>query len=104
MRSIIDEIADAESAAEQRRQDAQIEAREQIVQARLGAEKRLADAETRERDATREALLEADREGGALAASILTEMDAEAEQQCAAAADRLDQAVAYLLKKVQGLS
>ena len=104
MRSIIDEIANAESTAEQLRQDALTDAREKIVQAKLDAEKQLASSEAREREETRRALEAADAEGAALSKAILTDMNEAAKEQCEAAYGRLDEAVTYLLRKVQGIS
>lgn len=103
MRSIIDEIANAETEAEKLRADAVAAARERVVQAKNDAEKRLNHAETNEREKTRKALEDADREGNALSESILADMRAEAEKQCAAADGKMDGAVSYLLEKVRGI-
>lgn len=103
MRSIIDEIAEAESTAERMRQDALTDARERILQARNDAEKRLSAAESEERNCTRKALEEADQKGSELTAVILADLEGAANAQCEAADGKTDQAVAYLLGKVQGI-
>ena len=100
MRSIIEEISEAERRADEIRQQAVLKAREDISFAQSDAEAALSDADRTGREATREALLAAERDGDAIAQTILDRMNGEAEQLCAAAEAHTEEAVQYLLKKV----
>lgn len=104
MRSIIEEIANAETQADSIRQGAASEARELIQTTKTELEKAQSALEMREREATRIRLAEAEQEGQALVEEMLRELSGSADAQCAAARERLDEAAAYLLKKVQEIA
>ncbi len=100
MRSIIDEIATAEERAEQIRQGAAVGARERISKAREEGEAALANLALEERAKTEAELKLAQKQGEQIAAQELATMAREADALCARAADRVDNAVTYLLDKV----
>lgn len=104
MRSIIDEIAEAERRADEIRAAAVQKSREAISYAQSDAETALADADMAERAQTRSALAEAETDGDAIAQDILARMEREADEACRAAETRSSEAVAYLLKKVTVVS
>lgn len=104
MRSIIDEIALAEEQAEQIRQAAAVSARELLAAARVKAEENLVFAETQEREKMREELEKAEADGREQAETILKELADAAEAQCANASLRIDDAVNYLMQKVQEIA
>lgn len=104
MRSIIDEIAAAETQADEIRQNAVVAARELMLEKKNAADAAYAAQEGVEREKTRTALEQAENEGAALTKTILADLAETADQQCAAAAEKLPEAVAYLMKKVQGLA
>lgn len=104
MRSIIEEIANAETQANDIRQGAVAEARELIQTTKSELEQAQAALELQERDATRAKLAEAEQAGKTLAEDMLRELGESADAQCRTARDRLDEAAAYLLKKVQEIA
>lgn len=104
MRSIIDEIAQAEAQAEQIRQDAAVSARELLQKARVDAEQGLQSLNDEEREKTRRALEQAELEGRDIAAEIQKQLSDEADAQCEAARGRLGDAVNYLMRKVQEIA
>ena len=104
MRSIIDEIAQAEAQADQIRQEAAAASRELLLKSRAEAEKALETLETAEREATRLALDKAEQDGKALAETIQKELSDAADAQCETARGRLDNAVNYLMQKVQEIA
>lgn len=104
MRSIIEEIAAAEQQAEDIRASAASEGRERIAKANDEAEQAMASLEAAEREAMKAALAQAELGGEAVARDMAAHMEAEAEAQCKAAEQRLPEAVAYLMKRVQKLA
>ncbi|MDO4573008.1 MAG: hypothetical protein Q4C13_06530 [Clostridia bacterium] len=100
MRSIMEEIAEAERQAEEIRQNAAAEAREAIGFAHADAETVLSELDISEREKLREALIGAERNGEAAAQEILSGMERETAEACARARDRIDEAVTYLIKRV----
>lgn len=104
MRSIIDEIAQAEAQAEQIRQDAAVSARELLQKARVDAEQGLQSLNDEEREKTRLALEQAEREGHGLADAIQKQLSDEADALCGEARGRLGDAVNYLMRKVQEIA
>ena len=104
MRSIIDEIAQAESQADQIRQEAAAASRELMQKSRAEAEQALVNLEAEERETTRLALEKAEQDGKALAESIEKELSDAADAQCETARGRLDSAVNYLMQKVQEIA
>lgn len=104
MRSIIDEIALAEEQADQIRQEAVSAARELLAASRVGAEEIYAHTEEEERDKMREAIAKAEEEGRQQAETILQELSNAADVQCEAARLKLEEAVSYLLQKVQEIA
>lgn len=100
MRSIIDEIAKAETAAEQIRQLATVASREKTAKARADAQTRLTEIENAERQQTREALIKAETDGNTMAAELLHQMTQQADDVCKAATEKIPDAVDYLVKKV----
>lgn len=103
MRSIISEIEQAEAKAEEIRQNAASQAREQIAQAKAKAEDARGSLIERERKKTEAAVIEANGRGTEQARQRLGEMAAEADALCARARGRLDQATAYLVEKAKTL-
>lgn len=101
MRSIIDEIAQAEEQAEQIRQDAAAAARELLASSKMSAEQEYAHVEEQERIKMRDALDQAEAEGRNQAETVLKELSEAADILCENAQLHLDDAVEYLLKKVQ---
>ena len=101
MRSIIEEIADAEQHAEEIVKSAAVQSRELLTQTREQAEQALVDAEAEEKNLTEEALRQANVQGEAAAAETLAKMEREADDLCGKAKSRLDGAVNYLVDKVQ---
>jgi len=104
MRSIIDEIALAEEQAAQIRHQAAESARELLAAARVKAEENLAFAESQEREKTREELEKAEKDGREQAEAIFKEIAETSERQCADASLRIDDAVKYLMRKVQEIA
>lgn len=101
MRSIIEEIADAEQRAEEIVKTAAAQNRELLAQAREQAEQALLQAEAEEKNLTEEALSQAGKQGEAAAAETLAAMEREADDLCGKAKSRLGKAVSYLVDKVQ---
>ena len=97
MRSIIDEIATAEEQAEQIRQNAAQQAREETAKAREQAEQALSALAAQEREATERMQSEAQRMGEQSAKETLDGMIREADTLCARANQNIDRAVAYLV-------
>ena len=101
MRSIIEEIADAERRAEEIVEAAAVQNRELIAQTREQAEQALVLAEAEEKSLTEKALSQASALGEAQAAKTLAAMEQEADELCGKAKAKLDGAVHYLVDKVQ---
>jgi len=101
MRSIIDEIAKAEEQADEIRSKAVSETRELTAKAREEAEKALENVDAQERGKTDAALKEAQSQGEKLAGQMLSKMEDEANAICAGANAKIDDAVRYLVSKVQ---
>ena len=99
MRSIIDEIATAEDQAEQIRQSAALQAREETANAREQAQRTLAVLAAQEREATERMQSEAQRVGEQRAKETLDGMLREADELCAHASKNVDRAIAYLVDK-----
>ena len=99
MRSIIDEIAAAEDQAEQIRQSAVLQSREETAKAREQAEKALSALTAQEREATERMRSEAQQQGEQRAQETLTGMIREADELCAHAEKNVDRAIAYLLDR-----
>ena len=100
MRSVIEEIAQAEQQAEEIRQSAAVQARELTQKARQDAVESLAKLESDERVALASALETAKQQGEQISGELLKQMEREADAVCKAASAKLDQAVSYLLNKV----
>jgi vacuolar-type H+-ATPase subunit H len=101
MRSIIEEIADAERRAEEIVKTAAVQNRELLAQTREQAEQTLVQAEAEEKSLTETALGKASEQGEAEAAETLAAMEREADDLCGKAKAKLDGAVRYLVDKVQ---
>ena len=101
MRSIIEEIADAEQRAEEIVKSAAVQSRELLAQTREQAERALIDAEAEEKSLTEEALRQASALGEDKAAETLSKMEREADDLCDRAKSKLAGAVGYLVDKVQ---
>ncbi|MEN6418219.1 MAG: hypothetical protein ABFC73_04790 [Clostridiaceae bacterium] len=101
MRSIIEEIADAERRAEEIVKTAAVQSRDLIVQTREQAEQALVQADAEEKSLTEEALRQAGALGEAQATETLARMEQEADDLCGKAKSKLDVAVSYLVDKVQ---
>ena len=103
MRSMIDEIAQAEEKANQLKQEANSAARELLQQARAKAEEMQNRITDEEREKTRLALIKAEEDGKVLAAAIEKLIGDEAAQQCEKAQQKMNDAIQLLLSKVQGI-
>lgn len=101
MRSIIEEIAVAEQEAEEIRRSAVASAREKTAKASDEAEAALKDLHEEQRLAMADALKQAELDGEQLAKGLADSMDAAADAACAAAEQRLDDTVSYLMRKVR---
>lgn len=104
MRSIINEIANAETQAGTIRQTAAAEARDLLQSTRTALAEEQDALEQRERDMTRARLDEAEAVGRQESEAMLRELGEAADAQCAEARARLDKAAAYLLEKVQEIA
>ncbi len=100
MGSIIDEITAAEKSADDLRQKAVSDAREAIADADKEILKQLADTREKNREALIRAQEKAEADGRDIAADIMKQRASEAEAQCAEAANKLPDAVKYLVEKV----
>lgn len=100
MRSMIEQVTEAEARAASIRQDAAAAAREAVAAAQAKVEETLAAQAQAARTALRQACEQAEVQGRALAENIFKERDQQAQAQCAKARERLPQAVEYLLGRV----
>ena len=100
IRSIIDQIKEAEEQAAVIRQEAAVFARDAIASAHAQAEEAAAAALQSERIAFKQACDQAEADGRALEARILDERNTQTRAQCDKAGEHLPEAVAYLLRKV----
>ncbi len=100
MRSVIEEIAQAEQQAEEIRQNAAVQARDLTLKARQEAEQAIASLENDARAELQAELETAKQQGEKLSSELLNQMEQEAKEVCANAAGRLNQAVSYLMSKV----
>ena len=101
MRSIIDEIAQAEREADEIRREAAASGRERIAAAREASEKALAAMDDTEREQLRAALDKAELDGEREAASVHRALCEQADALCKRAEERLEDTVAYLLNRVR---
>ena len=100
MRSVIEEIANAEQQAEEIRQNAAIQARERTLQAKEDAQKALSRLEEEARETLQAELDKAKLEGERLSGNMLAQLEQEADALCKSANERLDKAVSYPVDKV----
>ena len=100
MRSVIEEIANAEQQAEEIRQNAALQARERTLQAKEDAQKALSQLESEARETLQAEQEKAKLEGERLSSDMLAQLEQEADALCANATTRLDKAVSYLVDKV----
>ena len=100
MRSVIEEIANAEQQAEEIRQNAALQARERTLQAKEDAKKALSQLENEARETLQAEQEKAKLEGERLSSDMLAQLEQEADALCANANTRLDKAVSYLVDKV----
>jgi len=100
MRSVIEEIANAEQQAEEIRQNAAVQARERTLQAKEDAQKALSQLESEARETLQAEQEKAKLEGERLSSDMLAQLEQEADILCANANSRLDKAVSYLVDKV----
>lgn len=101
MRSIIDEIAQAEAEADRIRSEAALNAKEIIQRAHRQSEENDKVFEQEERESLRDALNNAEIKGAELAKDISVSAKAAAEQVCEKAAAKLPGAVDYIVGKVR---
>lgn len=99
MRSIIDEIANAEDQAEQIRQNAALQAREDTAKAREQAQQSLVALTAYERETTERETQQAHSVGEQNAKETLERMEREADELCARANARVERAVVYLVER-----
>lgn len=104
MRSFIDQISQAEKEAETMRRDAVTKAKELVSEAGIKAAESLEKLKEEERTKTKEAVAKAEIDGEAKAAEMMAESARQAESVCLKAEEKLDNAVSYLLNRIQGLA
>ena len=104
MRSFIDEISRAEQEAELIRRDAMTRAKEMVSETGVKAAESLERLKEEERARTKSAVEKAEIDGEAKAADLLAGYEKQAEDVCLKAEEKLDDAVAYLLNRIQGLA
>lgn len=104
MRSIIDEIAEAEKQADEIRATAVNQGREQIAAANGAAAKALEELEASEREKTRQALMDAEQQGEQAAQEMKRRMSQEADTLCKNAEAHLTETVDELMNKVRRLA
>lgn len=100
MSSIIELVGSAEAKAAEIRRAAQQDARDALARAEAEVADKNAAALEREREATRAALAEAEINGEAAAKDIAESSRAAAGADTAAAREKLDRAVNYLMERV----
>ena len=100
MDSMIDKIRAAEQQAEDIRAQGLTDARDMGARAREEAAEKLAAAAEAERQKTREALVQAEEDGKALAKQVLAEAREVVAREETAARAKLTDAVAYLMERV----
>ncbi len=100
MNSIIDEIAKAEAQATVIRQEAAVASRDQVAAAQAKAQAQLNAVEEDGRELLRGATQQAEQEGKLLGEKIVSDRREEANIKCAAAKEKLPEAVSYLLRRV----
>lgn len=100
MRSVIEEIANAEQQAEEIRQNAALQARERTLLAKEDAQKALSRLEEEARETLQAELDKAKLEGERKSSDMLAQLEQEADALCKSANSRLDKAVSYLVDKV----
>jgi len=100
MRSMIDEITRAEQQAEEICQNAVVMAREESLTFKARAEKELEELDKAQREETQKALAEAEQRGEELSRQILSEMAADAAEDCKKAEGQMQATLDYLMKKV----
>lgn len=100
MRSVIEEIANAEQQAEEIRQNAALQVRERTLQAKEDAQKALSRLEEEARETLQAELDKAKLEGERLSGNMLAQLEQEADALCSNANTRLDKTVSYLVDKV----
>ncbi len=104
MRSFIDEISRAEQEAELIRHDAVTKAKEKVSETSIKAAESLEQLKEEERTRTKNAVEKAEFDGEAKEAELLAEYDKQAEAVCIKAEEKLDDAISYLLNRIQGLA
>ena len=100
MRSVIEEIANAEQQAEEIRQNAALQARERTLMAKEDAQKALSRLEEEARETLQAELDKAKLQGERVSNDMLARLEQEADTLCMSANSRLDKAVSYLVDKV----
>ena len=104
MRSFINEISTAEQEAERIRQTAVMKAKDMISAAGVEAAETLEKLKEKDHQDLKAALEKAEAEGEAEAVSLGAEFEGKADTICRKANEKLDDAVTYLLNKIQGLA
>ncbi len=104
MRSFINEISTAEQEAEKIRQTAVMKAKDMISAAGVEAAESLEKLKEKDHQDLKSALEKAEADGEGEAAGLSAEFERKADQICRKANEKLDDAVTYLLNKIQGLA
>ena len=100
MDSMIDKIRAAEKQAEDIRAQGATDARDMAARAREETAERLTAAAEAERQKTRDALTKAEEDGKVLARQVLEKARKIVAREEAAAREKLPEAVAYLMERV----
>lgn len=103
MRSMIEEIRDAEKQAEEIRAQAVSDSRDMVGKARVDAEAAIAAAAEAERQKTRDALIQAEKDGVLLSEQVLSREREGIKEQESSARSKMDKAVAYLVERIEAL-
>lgn len=102
MRSIIDEIAQAEKQADEIRQSAVADGRDRIAAAVEASKRALETLDETERKKTQQALADAEAEGEKMADGMKRTIEQDADALCKNAEAHLDDTVRALMDKVRG--
>ena len=100
MQTMLERIAEAEKRADLVLEEANQKARERIAEAKAASETAIANASEKERAKTANALMEAEKQGIEQGEQILSSVRSEIEAVRQSALDRLPEAVAYLLERI----
>lgn len=103
MASMIERIASAEAEAEKIVQSSQANAKAALADGKAALEKAVADAVAEERQKTRDALLQAEKDGNALSEELHQQQLRQTEEILKKASGNRDAAVQKLLERIEAI-